>query len=485
MAFQQGLSGLNVYSKALDVISHNIANASTVGFKSSTAQFADVYAGSMGVSSGSQIGIGATLMGVAQNFAQGNVSASSNSLDIAINGNGFFRLQPSANDQTAYYTRNGQFHLNKDGYIQNANGLLLTGYLSTDGSTVDYARIQPLTVGTAGIEPKQTGWSQSLNADLGGYFLGVNLDNRDKKALSLAPLSPTVANAVAGATGADDAALAAIAAAAPATPTGLDAFLQEIYSANPPDAAAVSTAAGNHFATPLSTEAQQVVTAATTAANAANATHASVISAALRAAGASSADTSAVAAAVNAAKTTGSTLADVQSAVNALTDSEWTQLDPFKWDASFNSNMYNYSTSGIAYDQTGAQHKLTNYFVRASDSGESGRAWYVYSVLDDKYLIPHDSSASSVAPPDAYAQVLEFEPNGTMKPGIASRFELDLSNCIDQNGTVANLTSDTPPAGGVAHNWFAQTPGSTTANYAFLLDLSATTMFGVKYSQDS
>ncbi|MDR0996165.1 MAG: flagellar hook-basal body complex protein, partial [Zoogloeaceae bacterium] len=220
MAFQQGLSGLYVYSKALDVISNNIANASTVGFKPSTAQFADLYAGSMGVTTGTQIGIGATLMSVAQNFAQGNVSSSSNALDIAINGNGFFRLQPSTSDQTAYYTRNGQFHLNKNGYIENANGMLLTGYASTDGANVDYARVQPITVGTEGVPPKQTGWSQSLDSDLGGYFLGVNLDNRDKKALTLAPLAPNILAAVKGATNVEDALNKALEAA---LPSGLSA----------------------------------------------------------------------------------------------------------------------------------------------------------------------------------------------------------------------------------------------------------------------
>jgi hypothetical protein len=80
MAFQQGLSGLNVSSKALDVISNNIANASTVGFKGGQAQFADVYAASLGVGGGSQVGIGASLPVVQQQFSQGNVSNSNNPL---------------------------------------------------------------------------------------------------------------------------------------------------------------------------------------------------------------------------------------------------------------------------------------------------------------------------------------------------------------------------------------------------------------------
>src|SRR5574343_562713 len=104
MAFQQGLSGLNVSSKALDVISNNISNASTVGFKGASAQFADMYAASLGIGGSSQVGIGAASPAVMQQFSQGNISNSTNPLDVAINGAGFFRLQKSATDQTISYT---------------------------------------------------------------------------------------------------------------------------------------------------------------------------------------------------------------------------------------------------------------------------------------------------------------------------------------------------------------------------------------------
>ena len=95
MSFQQGLSGLNGAAKSLDVIGNNIANASTVGFKGSQAQFADVYANSLNGAGGNQAGIGAKVAQVAQQFTQGNVEASNNPLDIAINGAGFFRDRKS------------------------------------------------------------------------------------------------------------------------------------------------------------------------------------------------------------------------------------------------------------------------------------------------------------------------------------------------------------------------------------------------------
>ncbi|MDR2787795.1 MAG: flagellar hook-basal body complex protein, partial [Candidatus Accumulibacter sp.] len=185
MAFQQGLSGLNVYSKALDVVGNNIANVGTVGFKESQAHFGDIYAGVLYGATNKQTGIGVNLLAVQQQFSQGNISSTNNPLDIAINGNGFFRMQKSPEDQSVYYTRNGQFHVNKDGYIVNSNGTFLTGYASPDGVTVNPASIVPLTIGTGGIPPQQTGWTSSIYPDKGGLVVGLNLDGRDKKAVTL------------------------------------------------------------------------------------------------------------------------------------------------------------------------------------------------------------------------------------------------------------------------------------------------------------
>ncbi len=126
MGFQQGLSGLNAASKNLDVIGNNIANSNTVGFKSSQAQFADVFANSLIGAGGSQVGIGVSVGAVMQQFNQGNLTVTNNPLDVAINGNGFFRM--ADNNGSLSYTRNGQFHLDKNGYIVNDNGLNLTGY---------------------------------------------------------------------------------------------------------------------------------------------------------------------------------------------------------------------------------------------------------------------------------------------------------------------------------------------------------------------
>ena len=154
MSFQQGLSGLSAASTQLDVIGNNVANASTVGFKAGQAQFADVYASALNGGTASNIGIGVKVAAVAQQFTQGNITATENPLDIAINGNGFFRLSDNG---VISYTRNGQFTLDKDGYIVNS-GNRLTGFtVDASGKLVTGSPVELNTNNLAqGGKPKLT-----------------------------------------------------------------------------------------------------------------------------------------------------------------------------------------------------------------------------------------------------------------------------------------------------------------------------------------
>lgn len=153
MSFQQGLSGLNGAARSLDAIGNNVANSNTVGFKGSSTVFADVFAGAALGGSSNAIGIGTQLSDVAQNFGQGNITVSSNPLDVAINGRGFFRL--NANGATSY-SRNGQFQLDKDGYIVNSQGQRLTGYsVNSAGQIVPSAPVD-LQISTSDVAPVAT-----------------------------------------------------------------------------------------------------------------------------------------------------------------------------------------------------------------------------------------------------------------------------------------------------------------------------------------
>jgi len=151
MSFQQGLSGLDASSAALDVIGNNVANASTVGFKSGSAHFADLYAASLGIVGASQVGIGVDVAAIQQQFTQGNVTTTNNPLDLAINGGGFFRVSHAG---ATSYTRNGQFHLDNQGYVINDQNLRLTGYTATDG--VISSNLGELQLSTSQIEPVAT-----------------------------------------------------------------------------------------------------------------------------------------------------------------------------------------------------------------------------------------------------------------------------------------------------------------------------------------
>jgi flagellar hook-basal body protein len=119
--FQTALSGLQAASTDLQVMGNNISNANTVGFKESNAQFADAYASAIAGTApqAGQIGIGTTVQTVAQQFSQGNIQTTSNPLDVAINGTGFFQFNYNG---ATVYGRNGQFQLNQNGYIVDAAG---------------------------------------------------------------------------------------------------------------------------------------------------------------------------------------------------------------------------------------------------------------------------------------------------------------------------------------------------------------------------
>ncbi len=151
MSFQQGLSGLNSTSKSLEVIGNNIANANTYGAKLSRAEFADMYANSMSGAGSSSIGIGVNLAAVSQQFTQGNIVATGNPMDLALNGAGFFQVTDGKSPVT--YTRNGQFKVDRDGYVVNNGGDRLLGYPADGTGTIQPGKAQALKLPTAGITP--------------------------------------------------------------------------------------------------------------------------------------------------------------------------------------------------------------------------------------------------------------------------------------------------------------------------------------------
>jgi flagellar hook protein FlgE len=166
MSFMQGLSGLNAASKNLEVIGNNVANASTYGAKSARAEFADVYAAAINHTGSNEVGIGVSVAAVAQQFTQGSITPTGNSMDLAIDGAGFFQVTDGVNPPL--YSRNGQFKLDKDGFIVNDQNLKLIGYPADAQGVIQPGSSGPLKVPTAGIKPSAT---SSIDVEL-------NLDSR-------------------------------------------------------------------------------------------------------------------------------------------------------------------------------------------------------------------------------------------------------------------------------------------------------------------
>jgi len=158
MSFQIALSGLNAASTDLQITSNNIANANTIGFKSSRGEFADVFSGdSVG------IGNGVRLTDVRQEFTQGNVEITARQLDLAISGNGFFITEDNG---SLLYSRVGAFGLDADGVVQNAEGERLQIYAPVPGTNgFNQGQLSPLVV-TAETAPPQASTSVAMNINL-------------------------------------------------------------------------------------------------------------------------------------------------------------------------------------------------------------------------------------------------------------------------------------------------------------------------------
>jgi fagellar hook-basal body proteins len=144
MSFSISLSGLRAVSEELDVISQNIANVNTAGYKASRAEFAALYGG--GQPSGVEVN------NVSQNFEKdGDVVSSGRTLDLAISGSGFFVLKDNGQN---VYTRAGMFQKDSDNYIVNASGQKLQGYAVNDDHQLLSGAVTDLQVSSASIPAK-------------------------------------------------------------------------------------------------------------------------------------------------------------------------------------------------------------------------------------------------------------------------------------------------------------------------------------------
>ncbi|MBK4783458.1 MAG: flagellar hook protein FlgE [Pantoea sp. Pent] len=181
MSFSQAVSGLGAASSNLDVIGNNIANSATAGFKSSTIAFADMFAGS-------NVGMGTKVAAVIQNFNDGTTTSTSRGLDVALSGNGFFRLTDASGG--VFYSRNGQFTLDENRNLVNTQGLTVTGYPANGTPPTIQAGANPvaLSIPTTQMSARATTTAtmvSNLNSTdavpTGGAFTATNVETYNAK----------------------------------------------------------------------------------------------------------------------------------------------------------------------------------------------------------------------------------------------------------------------------------------------------------------
>ncbi len=196
MSFNTALSGLNAAQTDLDVTSNNIANVATTGFKQSRAEFGDIYATSAFGNSSTAIGAGVITQAVTQQFTQGNLDFTSNTLDFAVSGEGFFVLSPNQTSSERVFTRSGAFGVNSDGLVVNSAGQLLQVFpVNTDGSVTATALSSTIPLRlpeSAGTPQMTTEIEMGINLPAGGAASPLEIDDFDPTASNTYTASTSV-----------------------------------------------------------------------------------------------------------------------------------------------------------------------------------------------------------------------------------------------------------------------------------------------------
>ena len=168
-----GISGLRAHQTMMDVVSNNIANVNTAGYKSSSVLFEDTLSQMMRASAAStdtsgglnptQVGLGVQVAGIQTNFTQGSTQTTNKATDLQVQGDGFFVLQ-NGNEQV--YSRAGGFTLDSSGYLMNNEGMYVMGYAATDGTISSYGSLSKIKMPTGTTIPGQATGQVTLGGNV-------------------------------------------------------------------------------------------------------------------------------------------------------------------------------------------------------------------------------------------------------------------------------------------------------------------------------
>ncbi len=525
MAFDIAISGMRAASDDLSVIGNNISNASTVGFKNSRAEFADVYAATGAGQSGNAIGSGVLRTNVAQEFKQGSVTFTDNSLDMAVNGQGFFTLSDGG---SISYTRAGYFNVDKNGVLVNNKNKHLQGFVVDDTGRAS-SQLSDINIKTDNINPRPTkGVSATINfaanatppevrgstttttgAQIGVARAGAN-NGYSAETLTLTDGTggtqalTTTANDSAAAIATSINTLNGVAATASTTGTlsGVTdsgtlqvrlngVLLQTSTGAGTVTANSLAIAINNQTSSNLqgisATVSGGVVTVTS---NTGEDLKFSITGGA--------GDGMSVAGPVGAGVAltgTGTTSSTVGGTVNLTLDQNYTLTSSGAGAALFpatisqnpfvqnsfdptNPKTYNDSTNVTIYDSQGLSHDMRMYYVKQS----GGNNWKVYVQVDNKDV--GDPNVAAAPPlntqPTQASYNLSFNADGTLNQGQSTPIQITNWNPVDPNGNPTKAYGGLTVANGAT---FPVTYADTNSN--FVVDMTGSTQFGDAFSKNS
>jgi len=502
MAFNTGLSGLRAASVDLDVTGNNIANASTVGFKGSKAQFGDLYASGFLSAGTNPIGDGVRVQDVKQSFGQGNISFTDSGLDMAISGDGFFILN---NGGEIRYSRAGQFGIDKEGYVTNNQNMRVQGYTADEDGNLSGIR-GDLQIATDNLSPRRT---TNLDTDL-------NLDSRESvletRVRDIGPLAVTSLQgdsfSVQYADGSPDvnvaidpAATARQAAATINDVRGLSASATTTATENGiTDSSIASANASGTFTfsldingAPLALDTNNINSLQDLVDSINNSSEAAISASAvddgtgtnvLRVIhnqgetldysfgdGTTTTDPAPVLGDVNV--TADRVVASVSDPADGTFETAF-NASPIRITNEFNpldQRTYNHATSTTIYDSLGNSHELTQFFVKnpSPGNGVGVSEWSVYAQIDGEFV-----GGSDVTPYTA-----RFDQDGALESinGDPSG-EILIDDWIPKDDAGQPNGADGPPASGETVVTPIPEPPTTSA---FVINLSGTTQYGAAF----
>jgi len=452
MSFSTALSGLNAATADLNVKSNNIANVNTTGFKASRAEFGDVFAVSaFGTSSKTAVGSGVVLSNVAQQFNQGNLEFTDNSLDLAISGEGFFAMAPTQDSGEITYTRAGAFGINKDGFVVNSEGSFLRTFPVDANGNISASSI-------SAAKPLQLPPSQGAPEPTTELKIATNLPSNGTPISQTSIVTPAVA-------GSDTLTFAAPTVGDSVTIEGVTFTISD--GTGPSVVTNATTVDVQVDLTNGATAASDAATAFNAAFNLAKGGAASAALATLSVSTTGSqttlSDTNAGLAAtvsrdvsVATAGGTAPTLVQDVTGSDAVTDQVAVAINPF------DPATYNNSTSATIFDSLGNEHIVTTYYQKV-DTAIAGadNQWNMDIYISAKDIKQPSTPAPVGIAPNQLVQlggttVIQFNNNGTLDtvtptdpvvlaivaPGTElSSGAADLTVALNLNGSTQNSGS--------------------------------------------